>query len=652
MISTHSKEHAKPADRQDLRKRFIKRFASDPDVIQNSADIAQLELIDTDQRFPCHSPSEALALASDAFPKDVAISYLPTGSATDKPIHWSYREYQQEVNRAANLFHSLGLKSDQSVVLMLPNVPQCLFGLWGAQIAGIAAPINPYLEVEHIASIAQSANAKILVTLAPEEPGGAALYEKAVKTQAITTQIEHIIVVGHSRQENCLMWDQETKKQPADTLIFKRSISGLEIASYFHTGGTTGAPKLAQHTHRKQIINVCQMQLTGPRGNGNNEYVDRDVILCTLPLFHVNAAFVTSLNAILGAGHVIIAGPNGFRNQQLIHDFWRLIEQYKVTFFAAVPTIYATLLEQPIGDVDTSSLLNCGCGAAPMPVSLLDRFAQTTGADIMEGYGMTETIAAATTHYFFGDRKIGSVGLRLPYQNIKIAKVDDTGQITSDCALNEVGIIFHNGASTFPGYKQVEANIGAWSDGEWFNSGDMGRIDKDGYLWLVGRSKDLIIRGGHNIDPLITEDALASHPAVEIAAAVGRPDTHAGEVPVAYVQLLDGASVTEEALKNFAREHVSERAAAPVEVIICDALPVTAVGKIFKPTLRKKAIASAFNNALLAHCPDIKFAINVVDDKRLGTRVTLRCLNHTPSEDLHLNVNQALQDFAQSWELQ
>jgi len=265
---------------------------------------------------------------------------------------------------------------------------------------------------------------------------------------------------------------------------------------------------------------------------------------------------------------------------------------------------------------------------------------------------MTETIAAATTHYFFGDRKIGSVGLRLPYQNIKIATVDDTGQITSDCALNEVGIIFHNGASTFPGYKQAEANIGAWSDGEWFNSGDMGRIDKDGYLWLVGRSKDLIIRGGHNIDPLITEDALASHPAVEIAAAVGRPDTHAGEVPVAYVQLLDGATVTEEALKNFAREHVSERAAAPVEVIICDALPVTAVGKIFKPTLRKKAIASAFNNALLAHCPDIKFAINVVDDKRLGTKVTLQCLNHTPSEDLHLNVNQALQDFAQSWELQ
>jgi fatty-acyl-CoA synthase len=321
-----------------------------------------------------------------------------------------------------------------------------------------------------------------------------------------------------------------------------------------------------------------------------------------------------------------------------------------VTFFAAVPTIYATLLDQPMSNLDTSSLINCGCGAAPMPVSLIDNFARTTGADIMEGYGMTETIAVATTHYVYGDRKVGSVGMRIPYHNVRIAITDDNGNIIKDCGLNQVGIIFHKGASTFPGYKQEDANVGVWSDG-WFNSGDMGRIDEEGYLWLVGRSKDLIIRGGHNIDPLVTEDALASHPAVEIAAAVGRPDAHAGEVPVAYVQLISGMEADSEELREFARQHVSERAAAPVEVIICDVLPVTAVGKIFKPNLRKRAIEDAFNKALTSSCSDISFVIDVIDDKKLGIKVNLSIKDGKNKDDIATRVNDALQNFTQTWEL-
>jgi fatty-acyl-CoA synthase len=442
-----------------------------------------------------------------------------------------------------------------------------------------------------------------------------------------------------------------TEQQPADRLIFDRPITGNEIASYFHTGGTTGAPKLAQHTHRMQVLNVCQMQLTGPRGKTSNGFSDCDKILCTLPLFHVNAAFVTALNAILGAGEVILAGPNGFRNPQLIEDFWRLIEQYSITFFAAVPTIYATLLERPIDDFDTSSLLNCGCGAAPMPVSLLENFAQRTGADIMEGYGMTETIAVATTHYFFGDRKIGSVGMRIPYQTIRIANIDDSGNIIKDCDPNEIGAILHSGISTFPGYKQQEANLAVWPEDDLFNSGDMGRLDEEGYLWLVGRAKDLIIRGGHNIDPLVTEDALAAHPAVEVAAAVGRPDTHAGEVPVAFVQLVEGATAREAELKAFARDHISERAAAPVDVTICDVLPVTAVGKIYKPELRKRAIEAAFHTALKAAFSDTEFMLHIADDKRLGIKVMLEAIDTDGKDDFRSQLPEVLKHFTQHWEL-
>jgi len=640
-----------PNNRTELREHFIRRFKSDPEFLRNNKDIEKIEQIPADDRFPCQSPRDALALTSEFFPDEVALTYLPNGSASDNPIHWSYLQYQQEVNRAANVFNNLGLQADQSVIFLLPNVPQLLFGLWGAQIAGIAAPINPYLEVEHIASIARSANARILVTLAPTEPGGEELWRKAMLAKDAVPSLQSIITVGAAVAQDSLSWTQETEQQPADRLIFDRPITGDEIASYFHTGGTTGAPKLAQHTHRMQVLNVCQMQLTGPRGKTSNGFSDCDKILCTLPLFHVNAAFVTALNAILGAGEVILAGPNGFRNPQLIEDFWRLIEQYSITFFAAVPTIYATLLERPIDNFDTSSLLNCGCGAAPMPVSLLENFAQRTGADIMEGYGMTETIAVATTHYFFGDRKIGSVGMRIPYQTIRIANIDDSGNIIKDCDTNEIGAILHSGISTFPGYKQQDANLAVWPENDLFNSGDMGRLDEEGYLWLVGRAKDLIIRGGHNIDPLVTEDALAAHPAVEVAAAVGRPDTHSGEVPVAFVQLVEGATASENELKAFARDHISERAAAPVDVTICDVLPVTAVGKIYKPELRKRAIKTAFHTALKAAFSDTEFMINITDDKRLGIKVMLEAIDTDGQDDFRSQLPEVLKHFTQHWEL-
>ena len=264
---------------------------------------------------------------------------------------------------------------------------------------------------------------------------------------------------------------------------------------------------------------------------------------------------------------------------------------------------------------------------------------------------MTETIAVATTHYFFGDRKIGSVGMRIPYQTIRIANIDDSGNIIKDCDPNEIGAILHSGISTFPGYKQQEANLAVWPEDDLFNSGDMGRLDEEGYLWLVGRAKDLIIRGGHNIDPLVTEDALAAHPMVEVAAAVGRPDTHSGEVPVAFVQLVEGATVSENELKIFARDHISERAAAPVDVTICDVLPVTAVGKIYKPELRKRAIKAAFLTALKAAFSDTEFMINIADDKRLGIKVMLEAIHSNDQDDLGSQLQEVLQHFTQHWEL-
>src|SRR5208282_945693 len=209
--------------------------------------------------------------------------------------------------------------------------------------------------------------------------------------------------------------------------------------------------------------------------------------------------------------------------------------RYRVTMFSGVPTLYAALMQTPVGDSDISSLRFAICGAAPMPAALIPAFEAKTGVKILEGYGLTEGGCVSSVNPVAGERHAGSIGLPIPYQ-----RMED---------VDEVGVIAISGPNVFKGYLDPRHNAGVFIDidGErWLNTGDLGRRDPDGYFWLTGRKKELIIRGGHNIDPRLIEEALHKHPAVAAAAAIGSPDTHAGEVPVAYVQVKTGASVTEQ----------------------------------------------------------------------------------------------------------
>lgn len=598
---------------------FFRRFPGDPHCVRTPSDTETVERISIDARFPCRSTPEALITTVNRHRDEIALTFLPHGDATDNPQRWTYGEYWAEIVAAANLFNELGLSPDKSVALLLPNIPEILFAIWGAETAGIAAPINPFLRAEQIANIAREADACILVTLGPDQ--SPELWQKALEAQRLVPSIKHLITIG-GKAEGSIGWTEATARQPCDALNFDRPLRGDETASYFHTGGTTGTPKLARRTHRAEIVNVCQMIMTGVQEE--DLAPDRSVILCGLPLFHVSAYVASALTSIVRGGEMVLAGPTGFRNKDLIRDFWPLVERYRVTAFAVVPTVYAALLDQPSADYDISSLRVGGCGGAPLSVNLLREFRERTGADIIEGYGMTESTACATTHAYRGDRKLGSVGIRLPYQKIRIVILNNDGSIERDCGIDEIGVILLSGPNVIPEYKQRSANEHAWPEAGWLNSGDMGRCDADGYYWLTGRSKDLIIRGGHNIDPLITEDALTSHPDVMAAAAVGKPDAYAGELPVAYVQLCPGAHITAEELVAYAREHAAERAAAPVEVIVCDTLPQTAVGKIYKPDLRKDAIARAYHMAAAAALDKDAFTVQVEDDKISGVKVILR----------------------------
>lgn len=595
---------------------FLNRFPDDPECIRTMDDVEAFERVSESERFPCRSPLDAIREVVARFPEATALTFLATGRASDQPQRWTYTQYWEEITACANLFHAHGLCEETSVAFLLPNVPEMLFGFWGAELAGIAAPINHFLDADTIADIAQAADAHILVTLGDAEHAA-----KALKVQRLAPCVKHVFCIGDA-PTGTTSWAEALAGQPHDRLTFERRITGTETAAYFHTGGTTGVPKLARHTHRAQAVNVGQMDLTGP-SEANSSGL-RSVILCGLPLFHVNAVFVSALMSIVDGGELILAGSQGFREKGLIEDFWQLVERHCVTFFAGVPTVYTALLEQPSEGYDLSSLSHCSCGGAPMPASLLRAFRERTGADVMEGYGMTETTVCATTHAFHGPRNIGSIGMRLPYTRLRTAVINADGSINRDCKRGEIGVLLVSGPNVIAEYKQADANANAWPEPGWLNTGDMARIDEEGYVWLTGRSKDLIIRGGHNIDPLITEDALAHHPDVDLVAAVGKPDAYAGELPIAYVTLRPSATVTADALNVYAREHAAERAAAPAEVVIVDSMPRTAVGKITKTELRKDAIARAYRERVNAVLPGLSFDVDVVNDRRSGQKVLVR----------------------------
>ena len=279
------------------------------------------------------------------------------------------------------------------------------------------------------------------------------------------------------------------------------------------------------------------------------------------------------------------APPLGYREPGLMGVFWKIVQRYRIAGMSAVPTVYGALAQLPV-DADISSLRFPVVGAAPLPLAVRRDFAARTGVELNEGYGLTEATCASVLSLPSAPRT-GTVGMRLPYQHIKAVEVDEATGAWRDLPPGVPGLLVISGPTVFAGYLRdgQPRRDGVVRDG-WLDTGDHGTVDADGFVRLTGRVKDLIIRGGHNIDPAVIEEALLSHPAVSQAAAVGRPDRHSGEIPVAYVSLHPSASATEEDLRNWAADHVPEAAAAPKDVHVLDTIPLTDVGKIFKPALR------------------------------------------------------------------
>lgn len=569
-----------------------------PDVAGPDA-LAAIERIPLEDRGIPASTRDVVERAAEMWADEPAMSWMADAGRWRHPSRRTFSQLASDVRRAAAGFARIGVGRRDAVAIISTNCEHMATALLAAEWSGIAAPLNPTLSIEHASQLVRRAGAQVIVAAGPELSPGA--WETA-RVVADAVQARTLVALRPTLADaepptldglpntDVIFFDELCCASPDEQPV---GPAASDVASYLHTGGTTGVPKLAVRSHANEVTNAWMMAATSSLADGES-------IFAGLPLFHTNALIVTLLAPLLKGQHVVWAGPAGFRDPELYPAFWQIVEHHRIAAMSAVPTVYSALVQVPV-DADISSLQLPGVGAAPLPPALAEAFRDHTGVELCEGYGLTEgTCATARTSP--GEARGVSVGQRLPYQDVRAAKTAPDGDWLF-LPPGEVGTLVLRGPNVFMGYL-VEGpegpqphSGGAIRDG-WLDTGDIGSVDADGYVTLAGRTKDIIIRGGHNIDPAVIEDALMAHPAVSAASAVGQPDAHAGEVPVAYVEVAGDASVQPEELEAWATDHVPERAAVPRVVEVVGQLPLTSVGKPYKPELRRRATERAAREAL------------------------------------------------------
>ena len=557
------------------------------------ADIEALERVPCTEAIPERTTYGLIRRAAERFGERTAFTWLADGELSTPAQRISYRELLANVHRAANLFRRLGVGPQDAVAILAPNVPATQYALWGAQVAGRACPINFMLQPEHVAALLDASGAKVVVVLGPHPELD--VWSAARKVPGLERRTVLAIGAGF----------EETLAREPDTLAFDPQLAPDRICALFHTGGTTGAPKLVQHTHG----NEAHTSWFAHRFYGFDEGT---VEINGFPLFHVAGAFVYGLALLTIGGSQVLPTATGMRNAAFLRNYWKFCERERVTALACVPTILANLCNLPV-DADISRVRVAYTGGSPLPTELALRFEAATGIDVRNILGMTECAGLVSIEPAAAQRVSGSCGLRLPYSEVRIVPWRaGRAQLREDCAAGETGVVVLRGPHVSPGYTDAARNAGMFEEG-WLVSGDLGHLDAQGYLHVTGRAKDVIIRGSHNIDPGLVEDAFLAHPAVAMCAVVAEPDPHAGEVPAAFVTLKPGANVDAQALLAEVAPCVYERPAVPRRVVVLDALPTTAVGKVYKPALRVRATELKLQEVLAAAAGDVALQVSAAE---------------------------------------
>jgi long-chain acyl-CoA synthetase len=481
------------------------------------------------------------------------LNYLPWGGADvfrhrrdevgmrDDRVELTYSQFESWVEAFAEQLTEHGFGRGDVLAIMLPNRVELLVAMFAAwRLGGAATPVNPVFTTHEAGYQLGDSNASVVVNLGPEAP----------------TDGRSVIHVDDMRTER--------RGDPVEPV----AVTGDDLALLIYTSGSTGHPKgvMLDHAHAEAMSRSMAEHL---------RLTHDDHCMLILPLFHVNAIMVSALATMRSGGQLSVVGQFSAR------QFFEQVERLRPTYFSAVPTIYAVLAALPPEvQPDTSSLRFVICGAAPVSRELLERSQARYGFTMVEGYGLTEGTCASACNPVDGVRKLGTVGPALPGQRLAIA-----GPEGQHLGPGEVGEVLISGPTVMRGYlNRPEATAETIVDG-WLHTGDVGHLDEDGYLTIVDRVKDMIIRGGENIYPKEIEAVITGLDGVLEAAVVGRDDEVYGEVPVAYVSVYPGSDLTEDQLLDHCRHHLT-RVKVPERIDIIDALPKNPVGKIDKPTLR------------------------------------------------------------------
>lgn len=547
------------------------------------ADVEALERDPIDDHLTGRTMTAVLAHAARTHGARIAASYLADPANPDVVAEEiGFAAFFARAMQAAAVFRSLGLTRRDVVACLLPALPQTVEIGWGAAHAGITMPVNPFLEPAIIGAMLGRAGACILCIEGPSGRDGT--WEKLPAILAAAPGIRHVLVVGEPAAPDDVL-HYETLRDAADPADAGPDPMPGDIAACFHTGGTTGLPKIAPLTH----YNLACMSLIAGFGAGLRS---GDRLTNGMPLFHVGALVMGALAPFAHGCEVVQLGRRGYRDPAVMAGLWDIFGRARPDIAIGPPTVVAAATQSFAGTAGKTGLRAWISSASSLPAEVHRRFTDRTGVPIKEAWGLTEATLVLTYMPPDGESRPGSVGLRLPWCELQVARVAD-GRVVEFLPHGTAGSIIARSPSVFPGYLDPAANRGVLLDGGWLDTGDIGVMDADGFLTITGRAKDVIIRGGHNIDPALIEEPLNAHPDVALGAAVGLPDARLGEVPVAFVMLKRGSSRDGAEILAEIAPTIAERAAIPRWIEVLPALPMTAVGKVHKPGLRREACRRA-----------------------------------------------------------
>ncbi len=472
----------------------------------------------------------------------------------------TYAEMHRLTSQAAGMLKALGAERGEHVAVLIPNSPEFLFVWFGAMKGGFTAvTINTLLKADELEYIINDCDARILVTTPQFRKALQPVWDKLKK-------IEHVVLT--TPDEDFKSAHDLNATLAAASEYRAADLTGSDKASMIYTSGTTGHPKGVLLTHANILYNSYV----------THQMIDlrpADTALCIMPLFHVNAQ-IASMMATLWAGATVVL-EDGFKPRSFIDT----LKKYRCTTFSGVPTIYNFLneLKEAEGE-DLSFLKACICGAAPMPVEVFNKFEEKFKGKIIEGYGLSEGTCVSSLNPLHGLRKIGSIGIAIAGQEMGVvnANIEGKNEFLGD---GEVGELVVRGPNVMQGYyKREEANKATLVDG-WLHTGDLGFRDSEGYFYISGRKKEMIIQGGENIYPKELEEVLYKHDAISECAIVAIPDKKYGEVVGAFIILKESATLSASDVRAYLREKIANYK-MPKVIEFVQNFPKTATGKIQK----------------------------------------------------------------------